>query len=119
MLVPGSGNYGTVNMKTTHLNRHFKIKVYPRLVHDIKSFNSRLQASVSKTSQGIWNQATGALRMCHNLASIEDHAVGGFRIEVTGKAKSLQDAHRLIEDTGFLVRPTGLEWVKELLPKES
>jgi hypothetical protein len=102
MLVPGSGNYGTVNIKTTHRNRHFKIKVYPRLVHVIKSFNSRLQASVPKTLQGIRNQAAGALRMIHNLASKEDQAVGGFRIEVTVKAKSLQDAHRLVDDTGFL-----------------
>lgn len=102
MLVPGSGNYGSVNIKTTHRNRHFKIKVYPRLVHVIKSFNSRLQASVPKTLQGIRNQAAGALRMIHNLASKDDQAVGGFRIEVTVKAKSLRDAHRLVDDTGFL-----------------
>jgi hypothetical protein len=42
MLEPGSGNYGTVNIKTTHRDRHFKIKVYARLVHVIKSFNNRL-----------------------------------------------------------------------------
>lgn len=94
--------YGTVNIKTTHRDLHFKIQVYPRLGNVIKSFNSRLQASIPMILQGIRNQAAGALRLIHNLASKEDQAVGGFNIEVTVKAKSLQDAHRLVEDTGFL-----------------
>ena len=40
--------------------------------------------------------------MIHNLASKEDQAIGGFWIDVTVKAKSLQDAHRLADDTGFI-----------------
>lgn len=102
MLVPGSGNYGTVNIKATHRNRNFRVKVYPRLVHLIKSFNSRLQGSIPKTLQGIRNQLASALRLIHNLASKDNHGVGRFRIEVTVKAKSLQEAHRLVNDTGFL-----------------
>ena len=97
-------SYWTVmaTLTTTHCNRHSKIKLYPGLVHVIKSFSSRLQVSVPKTLQGIQNQAAGALCMIHNLASKEDQAIGGFRIDVTVKAKSLQDAHRLADDTGFI-----------------
>jgi len=101
-LVSESGNYGTVNIKTVNCSRHFKIKVYPRLDCVIKSFNNRLQASVPKTLQGIRNQAAGAQRVIHNCASKEDQAVVDIRIEVTIKANSLQDAHRLGEETGFL-----------------
>jgi hypothetical protein len=102
MLVPGLSNYRTVNIKTTHRNRHFKIKVYPRLVHVIKSFNSQLQASVPKTLQITRNQAAGALRTILDLASKENHVIGGFRLEVTVKPQSLRDAHRLVDDTGCL-----------------
>lgn len=102
MLVPGSNNYGTVNIRSTHRTRNFHIKVYPRLVHVIKSFNSRLQASIPKTLQGIRNQVAGSLRMIHSLSSKDDTALGGFRIEVTVKAKSLREAHRLVTATGFL-----------------
>jgi hypothetical protein len=102
MLVPGSGNFGTVNIKTTHLNRKFSIKVYPRLVHVIKSFNSRLQGSIPKTLQGVRNQVAASLRMIHNLSGKRAESMGGFRIEVTVKAKSLKEAHRLVMATGFL-----------------
>jgi hypothetical protein len=102
MLVSGSGNYGTVNIKAAHRNRKYKVKVYPRMVHVIKSFNIRLQGSIPKTLQGIRNQLASALRMIHNLASKDNRGVEGFRIEVTVKAKSLQEAHRLVNDTSFL-----------------
>jgi hypothetical protein len=85
MLVPGSGNFGSVNVKGTHLGRHFSIKIYPRLVHVIKSFNSRLQGSVPKTLQGIRNQVAGALRMIHSLVTKNPTALGGFRIDRQGQ----------------------------------
>jgi hypothetical protein len=102
MLIPGSGNFGTVNIKATFMQRKFTIKIYPRLVHVIKSFNSRLQGSIPKTVQGIRNQVAASLRMIHSLSSKRPEAIGGFRIEVTVKAKSLRDAHRFVEATGYL-----------------
>jgi hypothetical protein len=103
MLVPGSGNFGTVNLKATHQSRHFSIKVYPRIVHVIKSFNSRLQGSVPKTLQGVRNQVAACLRMIHSLTGKEEKALGGFRIEVTVKAPSLAQAHALVKATDFLL----------------
>jgi len=46
MIVPGSSDYGAVNIKLTHQDKHYSIKVYPRMVHIIKSFNSGLQSTV-------------------------------------------------------------------------
>ncbi|GFZ43061.1 hypothetical protein JCM24511_00779 [Saitozyma sp. JCM 24511] len=102
MLVPGSGNYGTVNIKATHRSRHFSVKVYPRIVPVIKSFNSRLQGSVPKSLQGVRNQVAAGLRMIHNLTGKDAMALGGFRIEVTVKAPSLRQAHRQVMATNFL-----------------
>lgn len=102
MLVPGSGNFGSVNIKGIHRGRYFSIKIYPRLVHVIKSFNSRLQGSVPRTLQGVRNQVGSASRMVHSLISKNPTALGGFRIEVTVRAKSLRDAHRLVSATNFL-----------------
>jgi predicted component of type VI protein secretion system len=102
MLVPGSDKYGTVNIKATHRSRHFSVKVYPRIVHVIKSFNSRLQGSVPNSLQGVRNQVAAGLRMIHNLTGKDAMALGGFRIEVTVKAPSLRQAHRLVKATNFL-----------------
>lgn len=102
MMVPGSGGYGTVNIKVTHQLRHFSLKVYPKVIHVIKSFNSRLQGSIPKTLQGVRNQVAASLRMIHSLTSKDDKALGGFRIEVTVKAASLREAHKLVKATGFL-----------------
>ncbi|KAK1920646.1 hypothetical protein DB88DRAFT_520126 [Papiliotrema laurentii] len=95
MLVPGSGGHGTVNIKATHCSCNFSIKVYPRLILVIKSFNSRLQGWVPKTLQGVSNQVAGCLRMFHSLTSKANKALGGFRIE--------REAYGLLRATGILV----------------
>ena len=102
MMVPGSLDYGTVNIKASHQLRHFSVKIYPRIVHVIKSFNSRLQGGVPKTLNGVRYQLGSALRMIHSLTGKDDRSLGGFRIEVTVKAASLKEATRLVHATGFL-----------------
>lgn len=54
--------------------------VYPHLVQVIKSFNSRLQASVPKTLTGLRSQLTRALNMIDSLSTKDTMALGGFRI---------------------------------------
>jgi hypothetical protein len=85
MLVPGSCDYGTVNLRQSHRGRHFSIKIYPRLVHVIKSFNSHLQGGIPRTLRGVRNQLEAALRMIHSLTGRDGMGLGGFRIEVTVK----------------------------------
>ncbi|GFZ44301.1 hypothetical protein JCM24511_02023 [Saitozyma sp. JCM 24511] len=102
MLIPGSRDYGTVNLRASHRGRHFSVKVYPRLVHVIKSFNSHLQGGIPRTLRGVRNQVAAALRMIHSLTGRDGMGLGGFRIEVTVKAPSLQEATRVVRTTRFL-----------------
>jgi len=102
MAVPCSLDYGTVNLDVTHDRQNFSVKIYPRIVHVIKSFNSSLQSNIPRTLSGVRNQVSAAARMLHNLSGKDETSLGGFRIEVTVKAKSLQEATARINRTNFL-----------------
>jgi len=91
MLVPGSRDYGTVNVKLTHLGNHCSVKIYPRMVHVIKSFNSGLQSSIPRTLRGVNTQVQAAVAMIHNLTGKDPNELGGFRIEVTVRAANLEE----------------------------
>ena len=98
---PAAVGFGTVNIDALHNNRKFEIKVYPRMVHVIKSFNSGLQSKIPSTLKGVKLQVASALRMIHNLSSKEPKALGGFRIEVTVRAPSLAQAEAIVKGTRF------------------
>jgi hypothetical protein len=102
MCVPGSGDYGSVNIQQSHHGRKFTVKIYPRLVHVIKSFNSHLQGSIPTTLSGVLSQVAGAERMIHSLTGKDAMGLGGFRIEATVKAVSLREATKVVKRTGFL-----------------
>lgn len=102
MLVPASLDYGTVNIKLKHNQQHFSIKIYPRIVHVIKSFNSHLQGSIPKTLNGVRMQVASGLRMIHSLTGKSETELGGFRIEITVKAASLKEAVTRVKKTPFL-----------------
>jgi hypothetical protein len=72
------------------------------MVHVIKAFNSRLQGITPRTLRGARDQVARALRMLNHLASKDEQDLVGFRIEVTVKARTLADAHRLVTETSFL-----------------
>lgn len=99
---PGSRDYGTVNLKVTHRSRKFQVKMYPRLVHVIKSFNSHLQGNIPTTLRGVKSQVGSAVKMVHNLTGKTARELGGFRIEVTVQAESLAQARQRVERTPFL-----------------
>jgi hypothetical protein len=61
MAVPCSLDYGSVNLDVTHDRQNFTVKINPRIVHVIKSFNSSLQSSISRTLSGVRNQFAAAL----------------------------------------------------------
>lgn len=102
MMVPGSRDFGTVNLKVKHNNQLFSVKIYPRIVHVIKSFNSHLQGTIPRTLGGVRHQVQGSLNMIHSLTGKDDMALGGFRIEVTVKAATLNLAKERVKTTGFL-----------------
>lgn len=102
ILAPGSRNYGTVNVKVTHRLCHHLVKLYPRLIHVIKSFSSQLQVGIPKTLRGVQSQVAAGLRMIHSLTGKDGMGLRGFRIEVTVKAASLAEAARLVRKTPFM-----------------
>jgi hypothetical protein len=101
-LVPGSCDYGSVNVDQCHRGRKFTVKIYPRLVHVIKSFNSHLQGSIPTTLSGVLGQVASAKRMIHSLSGKDAMGLGGFRIEVTVRGVSLREATKVVKRTGFL-----------------
>jgi len=102
MVIPASLDYGTVNITAQHKRRNFSVKIYPRMVHVLKSFNSHLQGGIPKTRSGTRRQVNAALTMIHNLTTKDDMSLGGFRIEVTVKAPTLKAAKSIVEQTRFL-----------------
>lgn len=101
MAVPCSLDYGTVNLDVTHDRQNFSVKNYLCIVHVIKSFNSSLQSNIPRTLSGVRNQVAAAARMPHNLNGKDESSLGGFRIEVAVKARSLHEATARINRTNF------------------
>ncbi len=102
MIVPGSLDFGSVNMAFEYQKRIWQVKVYPRLVHAIKSFNSKLGSEVPKTLHGVAARGKAAVEMIKNLSTLSSSELGGFSIEVTVEASSLDEARRLVDGTPFL-----------------
>lgn len=102
MMIPGSRDYGSVNITLKHQQQKFEVKIYPRIVHVIKSINSKMPKTVPRTLAGIKKQGLGALAMIHALSAKDGKELGGFRIEVTVRAKTLAEAKARVERTGFL-----------------
>jgi hypothetical protein len=91
-----------VKATLTHQTQQYRIKVYPRIVHVIKSFISGLQGSIPKTLHGVHTQIRAAMTIIHHLTGKNDADWGGFRIEVTVKAISLAEAERKVRGTPFM-----------------
>ena len=102
MVIPASLDYGTVNITAQYQRRNFSVKIYPRIVHVLKSFNSSLQGGIPRTTNGMRRQVRAALTMIHNLTTENDLSLGGFRIEVMVKAPTLKAAKKIVDQTTFL-----------------
>jgi hypothetical protein len=102
MMVPISQDHGSVNISLRRKNVPYTVKVYPKIVHVIKSFNSHLQSSKPRTLNGAKNQVNAAINMIHSLTTKNEAALGGFRIEVTVNAPSLEKAVAKVKKSGLL-----------------
>ena len=92
---------GSVDIRPKH--KFFsKIKIYPRLVHTLKSLSAKHLRSLP-TSTRAWN---GALKSIEKKLSYMKNSlnqnIGGFRIEVSVCAPSLAKAVALVEKEGLL-----------------
>ncbi|EIW69240.1 hypothetical protein TREMEDRAFT_30502, partial [Tremella mesenterica DSM 1558] len=102
MVIPASGDFGSVRLDIKYGGHELSVKVYPRLVHVIKSFNSRLEGVVPKTVFGLRSRGKAAQEVINDLSMVDEEQMEGFRIEVTVQAASLADARTIVTATPFL-----------------
>jgi len=101
MVIPASNDFGSLNLTFRYQSRDFFVKVYARLVHLIKSFNSQMGHAIPKTLFGLRNQGKQALEMIASLRAADPKEITGFRIEVTVQAPTLSLAVKIVEATPF------------------
>jgi hypothetical protein len=65
MLIHASQNFGSIETTMMLQETLYKVKVYPRLVHVIKSFNSRIQGEPLLTLLGAKKRAKACVNMAH------------------------------------------------------
>lgn len=102
MVTPGSLDYGSIEIKIEQDNRHLRVKIYPLLVHVIKSINSRIEGEPPKTVKNIRRKGSAARSMIQELSAIPASEMGGFRIELSLRAKSTAEAFQVAIDSGLL-----------------
>lgn len=105
MVIPGSLDFGSVKCDLPWDGHNYRVKVYPRLVHCIKSHNSRIQGERPRTFAGVRKRHQACDKVVHALSSDQSSDLGGFRIEVTVTAPTFMDACDKIQYFPFM-RPS-------------
>lgn len=102
MVVPASLGYGSVLVRdiSWHGDK-FNVKVYPRLVHTIKSINSRIQGDIVTTLRGVKRRVEACSKLVSRLEDVPAWEMGGYRIEVTVSAGTLKEARDKVQDVPF------------------
>ncbi|EKD03186.1 hypothetical protein A1Q2_02512 [Trichosporon asahii var. asahii CBS 8904] len=101
MVIPGSLDYGSLLVDINYAGQQYRVKIYPRLVHVIKSFNSRLQGEPITSLFGLRRRLTACDKMIHNINSVNPLELGGFRIEVTVNSPTLAAAKQHVDTLPF------------------
>lgn len=102
MMTPAGRGYGSVQRNIVYNDTTYKVKIYPRIVHVIKSFNSRLQGETITKIAGIRRRIKASVQMIQHLHEIPESELGGFRIEVSVQAPTLAIAKQWVENTPLL-----------------
>lgn len=102
MITPGSLDFGSVFMEVEDHGEPFRVKVYPHLVHTLKSISSKFQNDLPKSVASMRSKGRQSQKVVKELLSIPAEDMGGFRIEVTVTARTLEEARLRVMETGFL-----------------
>lgn len=102
LMAPAGRDYGSVQTNVWYNDTMYKVKIYPRIVHVIKSFNSRLQGEALTKVNGVRRRIKACVQMVQHLAQIPPGQLGGFRIEVSVQAPTLAIARTWVENTPLL-----------------
>jgi len=116
LLALGQG-YGSVNIKPVHLQVE-RIKIYPHLVHALKSTSAKHLAHLPTTTRG-WHTTFEAMKK--KIESLKDPSVvkgdfGGFQIKLSIKTVSVLRALDIAESSDFMFVQTYLQRNSRLNP---
>lgn len=101
MVIPGSLDFGSVHATVNWKGKEYKVKIYPRLVHVIKSFNSRFQGEPLMTVAAARKKLQVCDKMIDSLSKRPASEVGGFRIEVSFIDPTLHGAKSTADSLPF------------------
>lgn len=108
MLIPISKDFGSISVKMSARGKECRVKIYPRLVHVLKSIRGQLQKYNSKTMSGLMKQMTAAQELLKEITSMDEEECGGFRIEVSLNTFTLEEARTLAVESQLLEPETWL-----------
>ena len=102
MLIPACMGYGSVGIDITYKGNEYGVKIYLLMVHTIKAFNGRLKVNLPKTMNGYKGKAVSIHNVTDFLESREPEDLGGFRIELSINATTLEQAYDQVLSTPLL-----------------
>lgn len=77
MITPLSKDFGSISVKMSMRGDECRVKIYPCLVHVLRS---QLQKYDAKTMSGVIKQMTAAQHLIKEVTTTEEEECGGFRI---------------------------------------
>lgn len=92
MVIPRSMDFGSVEVTLTYDGKEYMIKIYPCLVHVIKSFNDNPHPHDPNITQTLKERRSTLGAMIDNLRNLDPAELGGFRLEISLHAQSLSEA---------------------------
>lgn len=95
-------DFGSVKVILTYDEKEYTVKVYPRLVHVIKSFNSNPHPHNPNITQTLKERRSALGAMIDNLRNLDPAELGGFRLEISLNARSLSEAREIARNLPFL-----------------
>lgn len=102
MVIPRSMDFGSVKVILTYDEKEYTVKIYPRLVHVIKSFNSNPHPHNPNITQTLKERRSALGVMIDNLRNLDPAELGGFRLEISLNARSLSEAREIARNLPFL-----------------
>lgn len=102
MIIPRSADFGSVKIVLSYEGEDYKVKMYPRLTHVLKSFNGKLHAADANCVQTLKARRSVIEGMIERLSAMNANELGGFRLEVSVVAKTLAEAKHKALSLPFL-----------------
>lgn len=78
-------DFGSVKVILTYDGKEYMVKIYPRLVHVIKSFNGNLNPHDPNITQTLKERRSTLGAMIDNLRNLDLAELGEFRLEISLK----------------------------------